>query len=283
MCLIAWSWQPGERRTLLLAANRDEWLQRPAHPMHWWDSPDEGLPPLLAGRDLQGGGTWLGLRREGLLAALTNVREAAPRDAARPSRGELPLRFLRGQHPLDGRPWQAPDPLAWAAELRLGMQAYAGFNLLLADLRNGRMGWVSNRAGFAEVEPGVHGLSNAALDTPWPKVQRLKQGIARCVESAVPDGQVPDEPDPEFAFLLDCLADPHPAPDEQIPQPPEGLQLSQAWSRGLSAPFIQLPEYGTRCSTLLRADADGGMHVLELQRQPRGGLRREYRWNWREA
>ena len=273
MCLIAWSWQPGGRRTLLLAANRDEWLQRPARPMHWWDAQDEGVPPLLAGRDLQGGGTWLGLRRDGLLAALTNVREPPPRDAVRPSRGELPLRFLRGRHPLDERPWEAPDPLAWAAELRPGMQAYAGFNLLLADLRRGRMCWVSNRAGFAEVQPGVHGLSNAALDTPWPKVQRLKQGVAQC----------PDSEGPEFEFLLERLADPHPAPDAQIPEPPEGMQLSEQWSRGLSAPFIQLPDYGTRCSTLLRADADGSMHVLELQRQPAGGLRSEYRWNWREA
>ncbi len=274
MCLIAWSWQPGGKRTLLLAANRDEWLTRPASPMHWWDTRDEGVPPLLAGRDLQGGGTWLGLRRDGLLAALTNVREPAPRDAVRPSRGDLPLRFLRGRHPLEDRAWEAPDPMAWAAALRPGMQAYAGFNLLLADLRSGRMAWVSNRAGLAEVQPGVHGLSNAALDTPWPKVLRLKQGVAQCLQS--------DE-FPAFDFLLDRLGDPDPAPDDQIPQPPEGMQLSRLWSRGLSAPFIQLPDYGTRCSTLLRADADGSVHVLELQRQPQGGSKREYRWNWRET
>ena len=281
MCLIAWSWQPGQRRTLLLAANRDEWLQRPASPMHWWDAGDDDVPPLLAGRDLQGGGTWLGLRRDGLLAALTNVREPGPRDAARPSRGDLPLRFLRGLHPLDGgRRWEAPDPQAWARELQAGMQAYAGFNLLLADLRRGSMCWVSNRAGFADVQPGLHGLSNAALNTPWPKVQRLKQGVEQCLRPGFAQGAAPQD---EFEFLLERLADPRPAPDALIPAPPEGMQLSEQWSRGLSAPFIRLPDYGTRCSTLLRADADGTMHVLELQRQPDPGLRREYHWNWHDS
>jgi uncharacterized protein with NRDE domain len=281
MCLIAWSWQPGQRRTLLLAANRDEWLQRPASPMHWWEPRDDGVPPLLAGRDLQGGGTWLGLRRDGLLAALTNVREPGPRDPARPSRGDLPLRFLRGQHPLDaGRRWESPGPKAWAQELQAGMQAYAGFNLLLADLRRASMCWVSNRAGLADVEPGLHGLSNAALNTPWPKVQRLKQGVEQCLRPGFARGT---EPQHEFEFLLERLADPRPAPDDLIPPPPEGMRLSEQWSRGLSAPFIRLPDYGTRCSTLLRADADGTMHVLELQRQPEAGLRREYRWNWREC
>ena len=279
MCLIAWSWQPRGPRTLLLAANRDEWLQRAASPMHWWETQEDGLPALLAGRDLQGGGTWLGVRRDGLLAALTNVREPGPRDPARPSRGELPLRFLRGRHPLDPARREAPDPQTWARELQQGMQDYAGFNLLLADLRAGRMCWVSNRAGLAEVQPGVHGLSNAALDTPWPKVLRLKHSVEQCL---VPAARAAS-PGSDFEFLLDRLADAKPAPDAEIPPPPEGMQLSEAWSRGLSAPFIQLPEYGTRCSTLLRADADGSMHVLELQRQPQGGLRREYRWNWREA
>lgn len=278
MCLIAWSWQPGTARTLLLAANRDEWLQRPAQPMDWWEPQDAEVPALLAGRDLQGGGTWLGIRRDGLLAALTNVREPGPRDSVRPSRGELALRFLRGRHPREDRPWRDPDPRAWAQELQRSMHDYAGFNLLLADLRAGRMCWLSNRGGLADVRPGVHGLSNAALDTPWPKVQRLKQDVEHIAATQVVDAS---DASTEFDFLMQRLADPRPAPDDQLATPPQGMALSMRWQRGLSAAFIRLPDYGTRCSTLLRAGADGSMHVLELQHQPVAGVRREFRWNWR--
>lgn len=273
MCLIAWSWQPGASRTLLLAANRDEWLQRPAEPMHWWEPPDARTPPILAGRDLQAGGIWLGLRRDGRFAALTNVREPAARDPAQPSRGQLALRFLQDRHPCSDAAWQAPGVEAWAAELRLRMHEYAGFNLLLADLRRGEMAWVSNRADALPVQPGVHGLSNAALDTPWPKVRRLKAAVQHCVER-------PGAPaSHDFEHLLHRLRDPAVSPDAEWPELPPGMTLSPQWQRGLSASFIRLPEYGTRCSTLLRADADGTLQVLEVQHQG-DARRREFRWNW---
>ncbi len=270
MCLIAWSWQPRQSRCLLLCANRDEWLARPARPMHWWETAP-GTPAVLAGRDLQGGGTWLGIRRDGLLAALTNVREAGSRPAQQPSRGNLAARFLQGLHPQQPQPWPVAGVQAWAHELQRHMHDYAGFNLLLADLRRGEMVCVSNRAPIVDVEPGVHGLSNAALDTPWPKVQRLKQAVAQAGRD---DGE-------DFESLLARLRDPTPAEDSRLPPLPAGMQLSPQWNRGLSAAFIRLPDYGTRCSTLLRADADGSIHVIE-QLHEADHARREFRWNWRD-
>ena len=276
MCLIAWSWQPAAQCPLLLAANRDEWLRRPSQPMHWWPG-DDPAEPLLAGRDLEGGGTWLGLSRDGRLAALTNVREPSDAQPARPSRGQLVARFLQRRHPLhEGQRWRYDGVALWAAELQRGMQRYAGFNLLLADLRRREMLWVSNRAGATAVAAGVHGLSNAALDTPWPKVLKLQRGLAGCVEGA---GDSPARGD--FAALLDHLGDPTPASDAEIAAQAESLPLSQSWRRGLSAAFIRLPDYGTRCSTLVRASADGRMQVLEVQHQPAAG-RRQFHWNWRE-
>ncbi|MBW8076411.1 NRDE family protein [Metallibacterium scheffleri] len=269
MCLIAWSWQPRHARCLLLGANRDEWLARPTEPMHWWDAVP-GVPPVLAGRDLQGGGTWLGIRRDGLLAALTNVRETGSREAQRPSRGNLAARFLQGRHPRSGEPWAAGGVPAWARELQRHMHEFAGFNLLLADLRRGEMVCVSNRAPLVDVEPGVHGLSNAALDTPWPKVLRLRQAVAHARD---------DEQD--FESLLQPLLDPAPAEDSELPPLPPGMQLSREWNRGLSAAFIRLPDYGTRCSTLLRAHSDGSIQVLEQQHEA-DRARREFRWNWRD-
>ncbi len=272
MCLIAWSWQPASDCPLLLAANRDEWLQRPAAPMHWW--PAEGGVQMLAGRDLQGGGAWLGLSRDGRLAALTNVREADAAAGHRPSRGHLVLRFLQRMHPLQPRAWSDGGVASWAQELAGGMQTWAGFNLLLADLRRGEMHWISNRAPAPRaVDAGVHGLSNAALDTPWPKVRRLKLGLAACLRSGC-------DADGAFDALLGHLADPAPASPAQLRAQPESLPLTPQWKRGLSAPFIRLPGYGTRCSTLLRAGADGSMRVLEVQHQE-GGARRAFAWNWR--
>lgn len=276
MCLIAWAWQPGAARTLLLAANRDEWLHRPAEAMHWWAQDDAAATPaILAGRDLQAGGIWLGLRRDGLFAALTNVREAAPRDPAQPSRGQLALRFLRGRHPCRDDAAGAPRVAAWAAQLREHMHEYAGFNLLLGDLRHGEMAWISNRAAPAQVAPGVHGLSNAALDTPWPKVRRLRAAVEQRLHAPREGAAAGD-----FEALLGSLRDREVAPDAELPPLAPGLSLSPAWNRGLSAPFIELPEYGTRCSTLVRVDAHGNVQVLEVQHQG-DARRREFGWNWR--
>ncbi len=246
MCLLAWSWQPDTDQPLLLAANRDEWLARPTRPMRWW-SPRPGRA-VLSGRDLLGGGIWLGLTRDGRFAALTNVREPTPQPPAAPSRGALALQFLLGD----------AAPLEHAQALRAQDAAYAGFNLLLADLRLGQMVWTSNRAPHAlVVPPGVHGLSNAALDTPWPKVVRLCQRVheARALPAA-----------PQSARLFAALADHRCAAAHALPDTGVGAELERA----LSAAFIRLPGYGTRSSTVLRADAHG-IQVVERQHGAPGG------------
>ncbi len=246
MCLLAWSWQPASAQTLLLAANRDEWLARPTRPMRWW-SPRPGRA-VLSGRDVQAGGIWLGLTREGRLAALTNVREATPAPLQAPSRGALALQFLLGD----------ATPLEHAQDLRARADGYAGFNLLLADVRLGQMAWVSNRAAQALLVPaGVHGLSNAALDTPWPKVVRLRHAVqvARGLPLAA-----------QFAHLQAALADPRCAADDALPDTGVGAELERA----LSAAFIRLPGYGTRSSTVLRADVHGA-EVIERQHAASGG------------
>ena len=243
MCLLAWSWQPGSAQPLLLAANRDEWLARPTRPMRWW-SPRPGAS-LLSGRDLLGGGIWFGVTARGRFAALTNVREPRPAPAQAPSRGALALDYLLG----DATPAACAD-----AVLAQGAR-YAGFNLLLGDLRAGTLIWVSNRAPrWRAVEPGVHGLSNAALDTPWPKVERLRQALHEAGALAPVD---------QFTRLRAALADPRRAPSAALPDTGVGVELETA----LSAAFIRLPEYGTRSSTVLRADA----RSLQVHERQHGG------------
>ena len=231
MCLLAWSWQPGSAQPLLLAANRDEWLARPTRPMRWW-SPRPGRS-VLSGRDLVGGGIWFGVEPNGRFAALTNVREPRPAPPAARSRGALALDFLLGDAPV---PDFADAVLAHGAR-------YARFNLLLGDLRAAELAWVSNRAPhWRQVEPGVHALSNAALDTPWPKAERLAQALHEACALA---------PAQQFARLHEALADPRRAPLSALPDTGVGPELEAA----LSAAFIRLPDYGTRSSTVLRADA----------------------------
>ena len=231
MCLLAWSWQPDSAQPLLLAANRDEWLARPTRPMRWW-SPRPGRA-VLSGRDLAGGGVWFGITAGGRFAALTNVREPRPAPPAAPSRGALALDFLL-----------ADAPVSVAADAVLAQGArYAGFNLLLGDLRAGELAWVSNRAPrWRTVEPGVHALSNAALDTPWPKAAHLGQAVRDAC--ALPPAR-------QFAHLHAALADPRRAPAAELPATGVAPELEAA----LSAAFIRLPDYGTRSSTVLRADA----------------------------
>lgn len=258
MCLIAWTRR--DDGSLLLGANRDEWLDRPALPMSWWHT-DDGVE-VLSGRDLRAGGTWLGLTRGGRLAAVTNVRDPSLERPQARSRGDLALRFLRGLGPLDGTP-PCPTPADYAAAALDRPTEWNGFNLLLADLAAGHMVWVSNQPAAAQdIGPGVHAVSNAALDTPWPKVLALRSAVA----SAPPD------PSGSFALLAAALADPRPAPDADLPR--TGVSLE--WERILSAAWIRAAGYGTRCTTLVALQPDGELHVREIQHP--GGDAADFRW-----
>lgn len=235
MCLIVFGLHAHPRYPLVVAANRDEFVARPSEPVGFWPGHDG----FLAGRDLVAGGTWMGVTRSGRFAALTNVRDPRSFDASAPSRGELVVRFLAG----------TDEPIAHLDTLAASGERRNGFNLLAAA--NGRLAWYSNAGGEPrEIEAGVHAVSNALLDTPWPKVRRSAAGLARILGRE-------DEIDPEELFAL--LADREPAPVAELPDTGVGL----ATERILSSPFIAAPGYGTRGTTLLLVASTGRATILE--------------------
>lgn len=241
MCLVLAAFQAHPRHALVLAANRDEYHARPSAPAAWV------APGVLAGRDLEAGGTWLALARGGRFAAVTNIRAPGPARAGAPSRGTLPLRAV-----------QDPRPLPAALEdLAPDLGAFNGCNLLAgtaADLWH-----LSTRGGGpAPVPPGVHGLSNHLLDTPWPKVVRGKAALGAWLAAGGED----------LEGLFALLADRRPAPDADLPD----TGVPRAWERTLSAAFIVAPGYGTRCSTVLLLDRDGGARFVERSFGPDGSL-----------
>ncbi len=246
MCLIAFAWKQHPDFPFVFAANRDEFHARPTEAMAWW--PDaEGL---LAGRDLEAGGTWLALSRAGRFSTVTNYRETAPAPAAR-SRGEL----------VAGFPADSASPYDYLD--RLDGSRYAGYSLLATD--GSELAYGSNRGdGSRLLEPGVYGLSNAALDTPWPKLKRAREGMRALLPG---DSVSLDE-------LLDLVADREPAEADEIPR--TGLPFEH--ERALSAPFIVGPKYGTRCSTAIVCRADGHVEVAERRFDPAGGISGESRF-----
>lgn len=228
MCLILFAWDIHPQYRLVVLANRDEFYPRPALPAAWW--PEK--PHLLAGRDVPSGGTWLGVSRSGRFAALTNVREPQRFDPQAPSRGALSIDFLDGRQGVETYlQGCAQDPAP-----------YNGYNLLVCDGRE--MGWYCNRGQAPRLlPPGIYGLSNALLDSPWPKVRKGKAALAQLLES----------PQPDWERAFEMLRDPQMAPDEELPN----TGVSPEWERMLSAAFIVSPGYGTRCSTLFTLERSG--------------------------
>lgn len=266
MCLIALAIDQDRHFPLVIAANRDEFFQRPAARLAWW-TPDNGGPAILGGRDMSAGGTWLGMTASGRLAMLTNVREPGMQaDAKAPSRGHIVPDWLSGQ--------EAPDKF-W---MRTALSGHNGFNLVLADFKRGDCFWVSNRSAYPKrLERGLYGLSNAALDTPWPKVQDLKQVMGEAIKAAA-------SVDSLSLALFAALASRQVAADEALPS--TGLPLPR--ERALSPAFIRSEDglYGTRCSTLVIAERVNRTlitHVLERTFSASGGvtlLRRATLKNW---
>jgi uncharacterized protein with NRDE domain len=225
MCLIAWNWQPDSATRLLLVANRDEFYARAALPLHWWDG-DQSPAEVLAGKDLQGGGTWLGVTRTGRLAALTNYRSADPQRTDTPSRGELVAAFLHSDMDAD----------AYLRQLARRAEHYNPFNLLVCDGHQ-LMGLESRGSKVLTLQPGVGAVSNADFQTPWPKLTQLKRRLQNQVER-----QATDAPS-----LLPLLQDRTLADDAELPH--TGVPL--ALERALSATFIATPDYGTRACSVL--------------------------------
>jgi uncharacterized protein with NRDE domain len=251
MCLLVLAWRVHARYRLVVAANRDEFHARAGAPLAKWPPPAE----LLAGRDLRSQGTWLGIDRERRFGVVTNFRELQPARPAAPSRGQLVPDYLGARQ--GETPARAADFLA-TLEPRAAL--WSGFNLLLSDADS--LWYASNRTNpFArELRPAVYGLANESLDTPWPKLQRVRSGFEAWLQDAGPA-------DAEGLFAL--LADRTPA--EDAPQADTGA-LPREWERALSAPFVLHPEYGTRCSTVLLLDDDGGLRLAERRFDAAGEL-----------
>ncbi len=245
MCLVALALDQSSRFPFVLAANRDEFYDRPAARLGWWE-PTDGGPPILGGRDLQAGGTWLGLTAHGRLGLVTNVRDPSNMDPQAPSRGQIVPQWLKGDLSM---------PMLWP---RLAISGYNGFNMLALDFADGECFWLNNRKLFPErLQKGVFGLSNAILNTPWPKVQQLKARTRQAIAQS-------QDIDVLANRLFEALADPSVAPDEQLPH----TGVSIEWERLLSSAFIKSPNglYGTRCSTLViteRVHKRLVTHVLE--------------------
>jgi len=237
MCLIVFAWQVVPGAPLVATANRDEYYDRAAIPAHWWsDHPD-----VYAGRDLQGGGSWLGITRDGRFAAITNVRAPSEKRLDAPSRGTLVANFLAGKM----------TPPEYVGDIMATAHEFNGFNLLVGD--SNELVWYSNVANDDErngrpLPAGVYGLSNASLDTPWPKVVRTKAQFASLLCQGAPE-------DAYFEMLTDTSR----ASDCRLPK----TGVSIEWERILSSVLIESPEYGTRTSTIVKLFADGTTTLQE--------------------
>jgi uncharacterized protein with NRDE domain len=243
MCLLAIAWNTHPRWRLLLAGNRDEFHGRAAAPLSRWIRP----AGIIAGRDLQSGGTWAGVDTGGRMAVVTNVRDPAIRKPGAPSRGALVVDYLAG----------GPGARQSAGQVLTAAGRFAPFNLLLADDRDCMFVGNTPAPRMAALQPGVHGLSNGDLDEPWPKVVSLCQRLDAWIQAGH------DDPGP----LWDALADESPAADAALPDTGVGIELE----RMLSPAFIRGTNYGTRASTLIAIDHDGRGWIAERSFGPEGG------------
>jgi uncharacterized protein with NRDE domain len=235
MCLIVLAYRVHPDYPVIIAANRDEFYNRPALALHRWGQGSS----VVAGRDLEGGGTWMGVHPNGRMAALTNYREPGVRIANAPSRGHLVSDFLQSRQTLND----------YLKKIQSKGHDYNGFNLILSE--GDRWVHYSNRGGAPqELQPGVHGLSNHLLNTPWPKVVRSCRAMQNHLS--------PHRP-PDVESLMQLLQDRAVPPDKDLPQTGVGLE----WERRLGTVFIHSPIYGTRASTVLMVARDGTGRICE--------------------
>lgn len=240
MCLILLSYKQHPVYPLVFAANRDEFYDRPSAPASFWEDRSD----LLAGRDLKEGGTWLGITRGGRMAALTNYRDPASVKLQAPSRGWLVRDYLCAQEHTD----------AYLKKLERQADQYNGFSVILGDPFH--LYFFSNRNGTIALTPGLYGLSNSLLNTPWPKVERGKLRLGTLLSQT-------GDPLPEDLFSI--LKDQTRPEDGQLPDTGIGLE----WERILASMFITSAVYGTRSSSLLLVDRK--RHVTFIERIYNGG------------
>lgn len=240
MCLIAIAWQQHPDYPLIVIANRDEFFERPAEPAHWWAD----TPGLLAGRDLRGGGTWLGIGRDGRFAALTNYRDPSQIRADARSRGDLVVRAATSRVPA----------AAFGAQVLAERADYNPFNLLVCD--GDALVAVESVTGRCHtLAPGVHTLTNHLLDTPWPKALAARRGLEAAIRA-----------EPGIDALIHIMRNDRPAPDDALPS----TGVSLAWERMLSSCFIRAPGYGTRCTSIVTRSGKGQIRFVEARWQADG-------------
>ncbi len=239
MCLITFAYKTHPDYPFVLAANRDEFHKRPAKPVHLWDSE----PPIIAGKDLKAGGTWMGLNAKGHIAALTNYRKLSEFKENAPSRGEIVTRFLQSYDNIS----------AILEQIRQTADLYNGFNLIAGSIDD--LYYITNKKDeIQSVEPGYHTVSNAFLNTPWPKSEWARNQLQSTMKNGVPDEEE------IFRFLLDTRR----YPMEKLPETglPEDLE------KAVSSVFIQTENYGTRCSSVIYMDTNGEITFVERSFKP---------------
>ena len=234
MCLIVFSYQKHERYKLILAGNRDEFYARPTKAAHFWDE----HPDLLAGRDLQAGGTWMGIRKDGRFGALTNYRDPSIDKIDPPSRGDLVTNYLSSEI----------NAKEYLGNLNAVASKYNGFNILLLDNR-GMFHFSNLSPKISEIDAGIHGLSNALLNTPWPKLETAKSDLEAITSNA----------NLNYEDLFEILKNDRTAEDDHLPK----TGIPYEWEKAISSVFIKTESYGTRCSTLLLVDYNGEATFIE--------------------
>lgn len=243
MCLIGLALNAHPRWALVLAANRDEFHDRPTSGLDWWP-PEAGGDAILAGRDLSAGGTWLGLSARGRVGMLTNVRDPKRHRVDAPSRGALVTGWLTSKEAVDA---------LWPGWMRRGCNP---FNLIGGDLASGRWWWADDRSGAPQaLADGIHVLSNAALGVPWPKTRHMHGALTQALDRAS-DAQA------LAAELLGALGDRSAPADDALPDTGIGLERERA----LAPVFIHASamRYGTRSSTVMVGEHDGAAWRLTV-------------------
>jgi len=234
MCLIVFSNNVLNDYKLIFAANRDEFYNRPTEQAEFW----KDHPSLLAGKDLKAGGTWMGITKSGKFAAITNYRDVTNIKEEAPTRGKLVSNYLLGKLSAE----------KYYNSVKSDLLRYNGFNLILGDIKN-LYYFSTHTEGLRKLVPGVYGLSNAVLDTPWPKVLESKNQLAKLME----------QKELHAWELLNLLSDTREAREKDLPDTGVGLE----WEKVLSSVFIQSPEYGTRCSTAIHIDNNNNVRFAE--------------------
>jgi len=252
MCLILFAWDAHPDYKLIMATNRDEFYNRPSTKANFW----ENLPDMLAGRDLKAGGTWLGVNKKGKFAAVTNYRAPAQERHNARSRGELALNYLKGPQ----------NPVGYLKGVTQNASAYNGFNLLVGNLN--ALFYFSNQTHEAQrLTPGIYGLSNALLNTPWPKVKKGKKLLEDLIFHNGWESQ----------DLLEMLRDVEKPPVAELPKTGLSLKMEQS----LSPMFIKMDGYGTVSSNVLLISHEGEVEFAERIYAPRTGIAKDYNFGFK--